>query len=185
MRVRRQGAALLLAASVTGCAQGSTGQPDTGTRPESTQVAVTAAGASTPTTTEPTEPPKATATPSPAANRTAAATAGRPTPGSSTPAPLDVAEADGGTRVHVRVGQQLRLTLPPEFVQVTISDRARVRLASVSGGFPTGSQQKAVLVALAPGEATVASSTDAVCLHTTPPCAQPQRSWTLAVSIDR
>ena len=193
MRVRQRQAVILpavtlLAVTLAACGSGSSGQSAAGASPESSQVSVAA-----PTSGNPSALPATSGLPAtsalPATSRplrTSAASTSGPASASRTPEPpVEVGEADSGGRVRLRSGQRLRLTLSADYQRVNVSDPGLLRTATATGGFPTGHALLTVLVAAGPGEVTLTSSSDATCLHATPPCALPQRLWMMKVSIDR
>jgi hypothetical protein len=94
-----------------------------------------------------------------------------------------VGEEDAGTRVLLRPGQRLSVALGADFRPVEVSAAGVLDPGATSGGYPTGQPLTAVLTAVAPGEVSLSSSTDAACLHESPPCAVPQREWTLSVTV--
>ncbi len=200
MRVReRQAVTLqavtLLVLTLAACGSGTSGQSAAGAPPESSQVSVAATTSANPSAPPVTSAPPPTSVPPaisapPVTSRPPRSSAAVPTSGpasaSRTAGPsVDVGEADNGTRVRLRSGQRLRLTLSPDYQPVSVSDPRLLRTGTETGGFPTGQPLLTVLVVAAPGEVTLTSSSDATCLHATPPCALPQRLWMLKVSIDR
>jgi hypothetical protein len=94
-----------------------------------------------------------------------------------------VTEADGGARVRLRTGQELRIRLGEDYAPPSVSGAGVLRLVTRTGGYPTGRPLAAVLLAVRSGRTTVSSSTEYSCLHATPPCGLPQRVWTLSVTV--
>ena len=95
--------------------------------------------------------------------------------------------ADNGTTVTLTVGQRLDLVLPPDgfgsWDRPTI-DGTALTITTASGGYPSTNPLHVTFTALAPGDATIRTSTDLACFHTTPKCLPPQRLWSATVHIN-
>lgn len=115
-------------------------------------------------------------------------TMGTPSAAPGPPAPdgtVTVTESDSGRTVHLRVGQRLRVVLGGKSQQWRrpASSSPLLRRIAASGGYPTGRRAEALFAASRPGAASVTSMTDYPCLHAQPPCAVPQRVWSVHVLI--
>ena len=118
-------------------------------------------------------------------------TAGSTTAGSTTSSPPStdagadavVGEGDSGTQVRLRPGQRLRVSLGADFQPLEESADGVLAPVDAGGGYPTGQPLTTVLTAVAPGEVSLSSATDAACLHESPPCSLPQQEWTLSVTV--
>jgi len=110
-------------------------------------------------------------------------------PGNSAPShDVTVTVADSGTTVHLRIGQRLRIVLDGGGMlwhQPATPERATLRLAEASGGYPSASPAVAVFVAIRSGAVPVTSATDHPCLHASPPCKIAQRVWSIRVLVAR
>lgn len=99
---------------------------------------------------------------------------------------LELTEADAGSTVALRVGDQVVLRLAPGIGswQAPTSDApSRLRRVHADGGYPQQGVAAATFIALAPGNAQISSTTDAACLHAVPPCALPQQLFAVTVTI--
>jgi hypothetical protein len=98
---------------------------------------------------------------------------------------VTVTEADSGWTVQLHIGQRLRVVLGGrgEEWRRPSSPGPALRLASSSGGYPSGRPAKAVFLAVGAGTAMVTSVTDHRCLHTQPPCKIAQRVWSVRVLV--
>jgi len=118
-------------------------------------------------------------------------TAGSTTAGRTTSSPPTtdpgaeavVGEEDSGTQVLLRPGQRLRVSLGPDFAPFEERADGVLETADADGGYPTGQPLSTLLVAVAPGAVVLSTSTDAACLHESPPCSLPQQEWTLLVTV--
>lgn len=111
----------------------------------------------------------------------------RHTPGPS-PATITLAVGDNGRTVRLSPGQSVavRLDLAGGMSwHRPVADGAALRLTSSAGGYPHRGPATATFAAVAPGQVTLHSITDAACLHTQPPCGLPQRSWQVTVIVTK
>ena len=94
-------------------------------------------------------------------------------------------EADSGRTVHLHIGQRLRVVLGDRGEQWhrPASTGPSLRLATVTGGYPSGRPADAVFLAARAGTASVTSMTDHPCLHAQPPCMIAQRVWSVRVLV--
>ncbi len=107
-------------------------------------------------------------------------------PGSSAPdGEVTVTEADNGRTVRLHIGQRLRVVLGGRGEQWhrPTSPGPSLRLATVSGGYPSSRPVDAIFLAVQPGTASITSMTDHPCLHTQPPCMIAQRVWGVHVLV--
>ncbi len=95
-----------------------------------------------------------------------------------------------GREVVLRVGETLKVTLapgwtPPTESSTTLNPTATLYPLRTSNavGFPDARPAAATFIAIRPGDAVISARTDFTCLHLTPTCALPQRSFTLNVHV--
>ena len=118
-------------------------------------------------------------------------TAGSTAAGTTTPSPPTtdpgaeavVGEDDSGTQVLLRPGQRLRVSLSADHRPFEESVDGVLETVDAGGGYPTGQPLTTLLMAVAPGAVVLSTSTDAECLHESPPCSLPQQEWTLLVTV--
>jgi hypothetical protein len=99
--------------------------------------------------------------------------------------PVTLTAADGGAVVSLRVGQSVVVVLAPDFEawHQPAAAGAVLRRVSASGGYPGREPARAVFLAVAPGTARLTGISDTACLHASPPCMVPQRTWQVTVTV--
>lgn len=95
---------------------------------------------------------------------------------------VTLTEADNGKTITLRIGQTLGISLPAAYRPTAVSGPALVK-ALTRGGYPTDQPLFEVYRTGTAGSADVRTMTDYACLHTTPRCALPQKSWQVHVDV--
>jgi len=95
---------------------------------------------------------------------------------------ITVAQDDDQSTVTLVVGQTLGISLGAEFLTPAVRGAALAQV-SASGGYPTGQTLTALYRAVAPGSVDVTTHSDYACRYATPPCALPNRLWTVHVNV--
>lgn len=91
-------------------------------------------------------------------------------------------ESDSGATINLRVGEIVKVSLPPEYDTPEAQSDVVTRVSS-SGGYPSGKALEAVFRAARVGRTDITSSTDYACLHAQPMCMIPQREWIVHVVV--
>lgn len=121
------------------------------------------------------------------ANGRSGGTGGDHSPALPPPA-TNLTTADNGKTVRLRLGQSLAVRLDPAggmSWHLPEADGAALRRASTNGGYPRRGPALATFAAVALGQVSLHSITDAACLHSQPPCTLAQRTWQVTVVVGR
>ena len=116
-------------------------------------------------------------------------TEGAPSPEPTLTGPAVLTEADSGTTIVLRTGDQVTIVLGPPGLAMPWDQPAAqggaVALVTASGGYPTNVPARAVFKALRPGTARLTSATDAKCLHlpAAARCLPPQQIWEVTIIV--
>jgi hypothetical protein len=102
---------------------------------------------------------------------------------------VTVTASDDGAKVVLVPGQVITVVLGGQ--SILGWDRPRLaglvpgalREINASGGYPSTAPARANYRAVLAGTAEIISSTDARCLHTSPPCEIAQRLWRITVIV--
>jgi len=94
-----------------------------------------------------------------------------------------VTTADNQHSLGLVTGDILVVSLPSNYVPPAVTPAGVLSLSSVSGGYPATEPLVARYLAVAPGQADVASYTDAACNHQPMPCPSPSVPWLLHVTV--
>lgn len=124
--------------------------------------------------------PKRSPSASPAVSRTASA------PPAAADGTVTLDDTDSGRTVRVDVGAIIRVRLPggpSGGYHQPASTGTAVQRTAAAGGYPTAQPATATFVARHHGTADLTSTTDYTCLHTTPRCLPPQRTWVVHVVV--
>lgn len=100
--------------------------------------------------------------------------------------PGTLTKADNGVTVWLRVGQSVTVTLTSDGMfswYPPTATSAAMRRDRAGGGYPAMTAAWAVFTAVQPGVATLRTSDDTACLHTTPRCLPPVESWQVTVEV--
>lgn len=88
---------------------------------------------------------------------------------------------NNGDTVKLAVGQRIDVSLAG-FDPVDETGAA-LAVAAHSGGYPSGSPATGGYVAIAPGTASLHTTSDAACLHGKPPCSVSVMEWQVTVEV--
>jgi hypothetical protein len=96
---------------------------------------------------------------------------------------VTVTTANNNATVSLHVGDTLLVSLPAMYQPPKVATAGVLQPDGITGGYPTGQPLQARYLAVAPGQTTVSTVTDAACIHQATPCPSPQVPWTLHVTV--
>jgi hypothetical protein len=100
--------------------------------------------------------------------------------------PASLTAANNGEIVRLTAGQSITVTLvpaPPFSWHLPAAIGSVIHRTDASGGYPERNPARAAFRAAHPGRAVLSATDDVQCLHASPPCMLPQRSWHVVIIV--
>jgi hypothetical protein len=88
----------------------------------------------------------------------------------SAPSVVQVTQQDAGKTIDVSRGTLIQVDLHGSYDPPSVDHPEILQEGTHSGGYPTGSDARAMFTAVGAGNATISSRIDVTCMHTNPHC---------------